>query len=191
MVDGKPRYVTCVAKSDVADGWREHRADGGMVIDVTSNEVITSGLAMPHSPRFHNGRLWLHNSGRGQFGYVDMKTGRFEPIAFCPGYLRGLSFSGDFAIVGMSLSRNNINFSGLPLDDELKKRGAEARCGIQVVDLNTGNILHGIRLGGAVQELYDVVALANTRNPVALGFGKSDLPRLVNPPPDRIPGSSA
>ena len=183
MVDGRPRYVTCVAQSDVSDGWREHRAGGGMVIDITTNDVVAGGLAMPHSPRVHNGRLWVHNSGRGEFGYVDLKAGRFEPVAFCPGYLRGMSFLGDFAVVGMSLSRNNVNFAGLPLDDELKKRGAEARCGIQVIELNTGNVLHGIRLGGAVQELYDVVALPNTRNPVALGFGKSDLPRLLNPPP--------
>lgn len=183
MVDGKPRYVTCVAKSDVSDGWREHRADGGLVIDITNDEVVASGLAMPHSPRFHNGKLWVHNSGKGEFGYIDMEKGRFEPIAFCPGYLRGMSFIGDFAVVGMSLSRHNVNFAGLPLDEELKKRGAEPRCGIQVIDLNTGNVLHGIRLGGAVQELYDVVALPNTRNPMAVGFAKSDLPRLLNPPP--------
>jgi uncharacterized protein (TIGR03032 family) len=191
MVEDKPRYVTCVANSDVSDGWREHRADGGMVIDITTNDVVAGGLAMPHSPRFYNGRLWLHNSGRGEFGYVDMKTGKFEPIAFCPGYLRGLSFMGEYAVVGMSLSRNNINFAGLPLDDALKSRNAEARCGIQVIDLNNGNIVHGIRLGGAVQELYDVVTLANTRNPIALGFGKNDLPRLLNPPPLRKPQTQA
>jgi uncharacterized protein (TIGR03032 family) len=185
MVDDKPRYVTCVANSDVSDGWREHRADGGLVIDITSNDVVAGGLAMPHSPRFHNGRLWVHNSGRGEFGYVDLKAGKFEPIAFCPGYLRGLAFIGEFAVVGMSLSRNNVNFAGLPLDDALKSHNAEARCGIQVIDLNNGNIVHGIRLGGAVQELYDVVTLANTRNPIALGFSKTDLPRMLNPPPMR------
>ena len=52
-----------------------------MVIDITTNDVVASGLAIPHSPRFHNVRLWLHNSGMGQFGYVDLKTGRFEPVA--------------------------------------------------------------------------------------------------------------
>lgn len=185
MVDDRPRYVTCVANSDVSDGWREHRADGGLVIDIASNDVVAGGLAMPHSPRFHDGRLWVHNSGRGEFGYVDLKAGKFEPIAFCPGYLRGLAFIGEFAVVGLSLSRNNVNFAGLPLDDALKRHNAEARCGIQVIDLNNGNIVHGIRLGGAVQELYDVVTLANTRNPIALGFSKSDLPRMLNPPPLR------
>lgn len=185
MVDGQPRYVTCVAKSDVSDGWRDHRSTGGMVIDITTDDEVAGGLAMPHSPRYYNGKLYVHNSGHGEFGYVDLKTGKFEPIAFCPGYLRGLSFMGDFAVVGMSLSRNNINFAGLPLDAALQKHNAQARCGIQIIDLNTGNIVNGIRLGGAVQELYDVVTLANTRNPMALNFSKSDLPRLLNPPPPR------
>lgn len=185
MVDNNPKYVTCVSKSDVSDGWRDHRADGGLVIDITTNDEVAGGLAMPHSPRWHNGKLWVHNSGRGEFGYVDLKAGKFEPVTFCPGYLRGLAFVGDFAVVGMSLSRHNINFDGLPLDQALKDHNAEARCGIQVIDLNTGNIVHGIRLGGVVNELYDVVVLQNTRNPVALNFNKNDLPKLLNPPPMR------
>ncbi len=59
MESGKPRYVTAVSQSDVADGWRGWRRDGGCVIDVASNEVIVTGLSMPHSPRAHNNRLWL------------------------------------------------------------------------------------------------------------------------------------
>ena len=188
MVDGQPRYVTCVSKSDVHDGWREHRHDGGMVIDITTDDVVAGGLAMPHSPRFYNGKLYVHNSGHGQFGYVDLKTGKFEPIAFCPGYLRGMAFIDDFVVVGLSLSRNNINFSGLPLDDALKKHNAEARCALHIINLNTGSVAHSMRLGGSVQEFYDVITLANTRLPVALNFNKSDLPRLLNAPPPRTQG---
>ena len=51
MEAGVPRYVTAVGRSDVADGWREHRAGGGLVIDVQKNEVVLEGLSMPHSPR--------------------------------------------------------------------------------------------------------------------------------------------
>src|SRR6516165_7742687 len=35
--NGKSRYVTAVSSSDVADGWRERRRDGGVVIDVREN----------------------------------------------------------------------------------------------------------------------------------------------------------
>ena len=79
--DGKPAYVTVVGQSDVADGWREHRHDGGCVIDVESNEVVVSGLSMPHSPRLHNGKLWILNAGTGEFGWVDTAAGNRPRMA--------------------------------------------------------------------------------------------------------------
>ena len=63
LVDGKPRYVTAVSRSNVVDGWRDRRADGGCVVDVDSGEVVLEGLSMPHSPRWHDGKLWLLESG--------------------------------------------------------------------------------------------------------------------------------
>ena len=63
MVDGKPRYVTACATTDVVDGWREHRRDGGVVIDIETDEVIAHGLSMPHSPRWYRDQLWLLDSG--------------------------------------------------------------------------------------------------------------------------------
>ena len=49
--------------------------------------------------RWHEGRLWLLNSGTGEFGCVDFSAGRFEPVAFCAGYARGLCFIDGFAVV--------------------------------------------------------------------------------------------
>ncbi|MBD2516544.1 TIGR03032 family protein, partial [Nostoc sp. FACHB-973] len=138
MRDGQPRYVTVVSQSDVAEGWRDRRADGGCVIDVESNEIILKGLSMPHSPRWYRDKLWLLNSGTGDFGYVDLERGSFEPVAFCPGYMRGCAFHGDFAIVGISQPRHNKTFSGLPLDEKLQQKNAEPRCGLLVIDLRSG-----------------------------------------------------
>ena len=179
MENGVPRYVTAVGQSDVADGWREHRNNGGCVIDIATSEVVAGGFSMPHSPRVHAGKLWLHNSGTGEFGYVDIQAGRFVPVAFCPGYLRGLSFTGNFAVVGLSQSRDNRTFSGLALDDELKKRGAEARCALMVIDLRTGDAVHWVRLGGVVRELYDVVLLPGVRRPSAIGFKADSIRRVI------------
>jgi len=61
MENGKPKYVTAVSRSNTIDGWRDRRADGGIVIDVESNKIVCGGLSMPHSPRLHNGQLWLLN----------------------------------------------------------------------------------------------------------------------------------
>lgn len=180
MKKGRPAFVTAVSQSDVADGWRDHRADGGVVIDVESGEIVLQGLSMPHSPRWHNGKLWLLHSGTGDFGYVDLKAGRFEPVCFCPGYMRGLSFQGNFALVGISKPRHNKTFSGLALDDRLKSHTAEPRCGVQVIDLRTGDAVHWIRFEGLVEELYDVVALPSVRCPMALGFKSDEIRRVLS-----------
>ena len=176
---GKAKYVTAVSQSDVADAWRDRRHDGGCVIDVESNEIIATDLSMPHSPRVYRNKLWLLNSGTGHFGFIDRATGKFEEVAFCPGYLRGLSFHGDFAIVGLSKSRENRTFSGLALDNNLKSGDAEARCAVQVIDLNSGDVVHWIRIEGVVSELYDVVVLPGVVRPQVLGFKTDEIRRVL------------
>ena len=104
---GRPAYATCVAPTNVVEGWREHRRDGGLVIDISTGEAVTRGLSMPHSPRLHGGRLWLVQSGTGEFGHVDIATGRFEPVCFLQGYARGVAFVGEHAVIGVSRPREN------------------------------------------------------------------------------------
>ncbi|PSF39566.1 TIGR03032 family protein [Aphanothece hegewaldii CCALA 016] len=179
--DGKPRYVTAVSQSDISEGWREQRQQGGCVIDIQSNEIIATGLSMPHSPRYYQDKLWLHNSGTGEFGYIDLfiDAGEFIPVAFCPGYLRGLAFSGDFAIVGLSKPRENKTFSGLLLNEKLNSLNANARCGLFVIDLNRGDIVHSLTIDGVVEELYDVVVLPRIRRPMAIGFKSDEIRRVI------------
>ncbi|MEG3850738.1 TIGR03032 family protein, partial [Microcoleus sp. herbarium19] len=156
MVEGEAKYVTASSQSDVVDGWRDRRKNGGIAIDVASNDIIVTGLSMPHSPRWYRDKLWLLNSGRGELGYVDLDTGKFQAIAFCPGYVRGLAFWQNWAIVGLSKPRGGDNtFSGLELDELLVAKDAEARCGMMVIDLTTGAIVHWLRFEGIVTELYD------------------------------------
>lgn len=179
MKDGAPGFVTAVAVSDVVDGWREHRRDGGVVIDVPSGEIVARGLSMPHSPRWYRGRLWVLNSGTGEFGHVEPDTGRFVPLAFCAGYMRGLAFHGDYALVGLSMPRNNRTFEGLPLEEALAARNAAPRCGVMVVDLRTGDVAHWLRIEGMVNELYDVIALPGVVRPMALGFRTDEIRRVI------------
>lgn len=179
MREGRAAYVTAVADSDVADGWRDRRRDGGCIVDVTSNEIVLRGLSMPHSPRWHHDKLWVLNSGCGEFGFVDLDRGRFEPIAFCPGYLRGLTFVGDYAVVTLSRPRHD-SFHGLPLAEALAAKGAQPQCGLQVIDLKTGEIAHWLRVEGSlISELYDVVPLPGVRQPMALGFQTNEIERFL------------
>jgi len=180
MRDGEPAYVTCVAETDVTDGWREHRTSGGVVVDVASGEVVCRGLSMPHSPRLHEGRLWALNSGAGEVGTVDLDRGRFEPLAFCPGYLRGLDFVGPYALVGLSEPRENRTFAGLPLQDRMAAAKVGPRCGVFVIDTRTGDVVHWLRLEGVVNELYDVIALPGLARPMMIGFKSDEIRRTVS-----------
>ena len=179
MQNGEPRYVTAVARSDVVDGWRDHRRQGGVVIETQSNDIVLDGLSMPHSPRLHGGRLWLIDSGRGELGYADLDRGCFQPVAFLPGYGRGLSFIGDYAVVGTSKPRGNNSFAGLALDDRLRDKQVEARCGLYVIDLNSGHAVHWFRIEGVVDELYDVAVLPNCRRPMAIGLKTDEIRRIL------------
>src|SRR5215207_6209225 len=121
VADGLPRYVTAVSRSDAADGWRDRRADGGIVIDVEKNEIVVDGLSMP---------------------------------------------------------RENRTFSGLPLDAALQSRNTDPRCGLAIIDLETGDMTAWVRIEGVVRELYDVAVLPNVRRPSLIGF-KTDEVRYV------------
>lgn len=178
--DGKPAYVTMVARSDASDGWRDHRQNGGLVMDVQTNEIVCEGLSMPHSPRWYNGRLYILEAGTGYFGYVDLENRKFEKIAFCPGFLRGLDFTGNYAIVGMSSVRKNKTFSGLALDENLKAANTEPRCGIQIINLETSAAEHWVRLDGIIEELYDVKVLTGVKRPLLIGTKKDDIRTMIS-----------
>nr|WP_319384198.1 TIGR03032 family protein [uncultured Roseibium sp.] len=178
MEAGQPRYVTAVCRSDVLNGWRDRRAEGGMIMDVSNDTVLTENLSMPHSPRLYENQLYVLDSGRGNLCRVDRSAGTFEPVAFCPGFLRGLAFQNGHAIVGLSLPRDR-SFSGLELDGALTEKDADPWCGIQIVDLKSGGIVEWIRLSGGTRELFDVAVLQNTRCPMALGFVGDDIRRTI------------
>ena len=179
MKDGKPAYVTAVAATNIADGWREHRRGGGVVLDVSSGATVCTGLSMPHSPRWYRDSLYVLNSGAGEFGRVNLDSGRFEPMAFCPGYLRGLAFIGGHAIVGLSEPRENRTFAGLPLQERLEAEKATPRCGLCVIDLATGDVVHWLRISGVVSELYDVAVLPMAR-PSVIGFRSAEIRRVIS-----------
>jgi len=179
MVEGKPAYVTACSTTDTAAGWRNHRHDGGVVIDVTQNEIIATGLSMPHSPRWYQGKLWLLNSGTGELGYIEDR--QFHPITFCPGFVRGLAFWQNFAFVGLSQLRSQT-FTGLTLENRLNSQGNRPQCGLMVIDLQTGTALHWLYFQGVIEELFDVAVLPGVLQPQAIGLQSDEIQRLVTFP---------
>lgn len=182
MHAGQPAYVTAVSRSDALTGWRERRHEGGMLIDVRTNRIVTDQLSMPHSPRIDGEFVYALDSGRGQIVRIDPKTGAKTDIAFCPGFLRGMTIHRGHALVTVSLPRNGT-FTGLALDDELTTRAATPWCGVLVVNLTSGDIVEWIRLEGHISELFDVAAMPGVRCPMALSPTGNEISSTVTFPP--------
>jgi uncharacterized protein (TIGR03032 family) len=159
--DGRTAYVTALGETSTAGGWRENKRNGGVVIDVESNEIVARGLSMPHSPRWHRNELWLLESGDGSLGRVDLDTGQYELVVRLPGFTRGLSFYGPLAFVGLSQVRESAVFSGIPLVERLQERV----CGVWVVNIDAGQVVAFVRFEDAVQEIFAVEVLRGVRYP--------------------------
>lgn len=179
MQDGQPRYVTAVSRSDVIAGWRERRHEGGVLIDVRSDRIVTDQLSMPHSPRVVGDNLYVLDSGRGRIVRIDPATGEKADIAFCPGFLRGMSIFDGHAIVTVSKPRNG-SFAGLLLDGELKTRDAEPWCGVLIVNLGSGDIVEWIRLEGHITELFDVATMPGVACPMSIGPNAPEMQNTIS-----------
>jgi len=151
--DGAVSAVTCAGATDDADDWRAHRADDGVVVDVASSEIVATGLSLPSSPRWHDGRLWCTQAGRGEVGYLDGAS--FVTVARLDGFLEALAFVDGFALVGASGSRWDEIVEGLPVADRLD--GARPLSGVFVIDVTSGVVVHSLRLEGTARSIADIV----------------------------------
>jgi uncharacterized protein (TIGR03032 family) len=178
LFENRPKYVTALGTTDSAGAWRENKAAGGIVIDITSDEIISRGLSMPHSPRWHDGRLWVLNSGAGEIVEIDPESGRQNVVCGLPGYLRGLCFIGPYAVVGLSRIREKHIFGGLPV----QTRWERLRCGLAVVDLRSGKEAGFFEFTEGCEEIYDVQFLPGQKRPMILNLEKPATRQAISNP---------
>ena len=151
MVDGRPEYVTAFGKVNTFEGWRENKVSGGIVMDVSSGEILLEGLPMPHSPRVYDGKLYLLLSGTGELVCADPEAGRYEVVVQLPGFVRGMARCGDYLFVGLSkLRKSSSTFAALPISEDALFSG------IVVVSLSEGRIVEHITYETGIEEIYDV-----------------------------------
>ena len=162
MDQGRPRVVSALGVADTPGGWREHKRNGGVLLDVASSEIIVRGLSMPHSPRWYDDRLWLLESGSGSVGLVDPARQCYQSIATLPGFTRGLDFYGPLAFIGLSQVRESAVFSGIAIAE---RPVAERCCGVWVIDIRSGQTVAFVKFEDAVQEIFAVEVLVNSRFP--------------------------
>lgn len=172
--DGQIRYVTALGHSDKPNGWRERKKDGGILMDVATNEILVEGLSMPHSPRWYNDQLWALESGAGTIGVVDIASKKYRPIGEVPGFSRGLDFCGPVAFIGLSQVRESAIFSGIPITERTQER----ICGVWAVDIRSGQTLGWVQFEDAVQEIFAVRVVPGVK-----------WPDLVNHDNDLLDGS--
>jgi uncharacterized protein (TIGR03032 family) len=179
MADGRPKYVTALGETDTPGGWRANKPHGGCLMDVPTGEILLRGLSMPHSPRWHDGRLLLLESGTGQLALADLAGGRWQTVAELPGFTRGLALLGPYAFVGLSKIRPTSAMDGVPI----ALRRDTLKCGVGVVDLRTGQVIALLELRTAVEEIFDVQLLPGLRFPEVVGFQKEAVYHTFVVPP--------
>lgn len=166
MINGRPKYVTALGETDTPGGWRANKKDGGILMDVDSNEILLRGLSMPHSPRLYNDQMWLLESGEGSIAKVNLEQRSWQTVTKLPGFTRGIDFIGPLAFIGLSQVRESATFSGIPLVDWLEER----TCGVWVVNIQTGETVAFLRFEEGVQEIFAVQILP-ARFPEMLEWG--------------------
>jgi uncharacterized protein (TIGR03032 family) len=146
--------------------------------------AIARGLSMPHSPRWHDGRLWLLESGTGRLVHVDLPDGRGRSVVELPGFARGLAMLGPYAFVGLSKIRKPSAMDGVPR----AQRREQLKWGVAAVDLRSGRVIAFLEFQTAVEEIFDVQLLPGLCFPEGIGFQQETLQHtFVVPPtsPDR------
>jgi uncharacterized protein (TIGR03032 family) len=179
IVDGSPKYVTALGETDTANGWRANKPRGGCLMEVSSGQIISRGLSMPHSPRLHDGGLWLLESGTGQLVLVDPISGSRQPVAALSGFARALALCGPYAFVGLSKIRKTSAMDGVPLAE----RREQLKCGVAVVDLRSGQVTAFLEFQTAVEEIFDVQLLPGLRFPEVIGFQQETIQHTFVVPP--------
>ena len=176
----EPAFVTALCESNQPAGWREHKVGGGIVIDVRKNRIITRDLAMPHSPRLYRNALWVLNSGYGQLLRIDPESGKRSVICELPGYLRGLTFVNDVALIGLCQARETKVFGGMPVESRYDR----LKCGVALIDLKKGAQIGWFEFTSGCSEIYDIRFLPGKRRPNILSLEKEAWQQAFSAAPD-------
>lgn len=182
--NGNPKYVSMFSATDEAEGWRgKKRTTNGLIIDVETHETVAANLAMPHSPRIINGKLYVLQSATGDISEVDTATGKLTTVRNLGRYLRGMAFYKGFLFVSFSKIREKSSaFSDLPIAE------SSGEAGIAVIHFTSGNVVGEIRYQTSVEEIYDLQVLPFHR-PGMVNFDQAEKDLAISLPGFGVWGS--
>lgn len=162
-------YLSALGQTDTPKGWKPTKANGGILIDIKSNEIVASQLPMPHSPRIYDGKVFILLSATGEVAIVDTATGKYEAVKKLQGFVRGMDRIGDYLFIGLSkLRKTSVAFGDLPIARD------SPMCGVVAIHLPTLSIVGHIKFETSVEEIYDVKVIANSKRPGIINHLKED-----------------
>jgi uncharacterized protein (TIGR03032 family) len=134
-------------------------AANGILMEVPSGRIVTSGLSMPHSPRVIDGQLYVLEGGRGQVLGVDPASGATRVVAKLPGFTHGLAGHHGVLFVGLSKLRQKRGPQGLPIESE----NDDLVAGVAAVEARSGRVLGILEFITGVEEIFDLQVLPDIR----------------------------
>ncbi len=184
MQNGAPKYVSMFSATDEAEGWRgKKRTTDGLIMDIESNEVVATNLAMPHSPRVINNKLYVLQSAIGDISEVDTNTGKLTTVRSLGKYLRGAAFYKGFLFVSFSKIREKSSaFSDLAIAESSNDAG------IIIIHFDSGNVVGEIKYQTSVEEIYDLQVLP-FRRPGMVNFDQNEKDLAISLPDFGVWGS--
>ena len=169
LKDGVPKYATAFNQDNSFKSWRKNVTTTGVILDLETNETIATNLAMPHSPRWFEGALYVLLSATGELIRVDVNSGKKEVVVKLDGFVRGMDLYKDYLFIGLSkIRKNSSSFGKLPFAENANQAG------IVIVHLPTGSIAGQIKYLNSLDEIYDVHILGEKVRPNILNTTKTD-----------------
>jgi uncharacterized protein (TIGR03032 family) len=109
----------------------------GVIISGATRETVARGLTRPHSARLNRGKIWVANSGYGEFGFISGES--FEPIIKLNGWTRGVCIHNNIAFVATSRVIPQYRHYAPGLD------GIKDQCALHAISLSTGKIVGSVK----------------------------------------------
>jgi uncharacterized protein (TIGR03032 family) len=175
--NNNPAYVTALGKSNTSGGWRDRKLQGGILITVSDNKILSENLAMPHSPRLYDDRLYILLSATGELAEVNRSTGKLTVLKTFPGFVRGMDRVDDYLFVGLSkLRTTSSSFRDLPIAK------SSLMAGVIILHLPTMTQVGHIQYETSVEEIYDVKILQKTSRPGIVSTEKGEHKLAITTP---------
>lgn len=176
-VNDKPKYLTALGSTSTEKGWRAGKANGGILIDADTEDIILNQLPMPHSPRLYKEGLFVLLSATGELARVDIGKRSCEVIHRFNGFVRGMDRIGDFLFIGLSkLRTTSVAFGDLPI------AAHSPVCGVAVFHLPSQKLIGQLQYQSSVEEIYEVRILQGSIRPSVMSIEKNEHDGVITVP---------